>query len=176
MESIIILAVLYFVFKSLTKKGNNVWNTLKTKIEEASDAQTGQTARPNTPVTRRHAERKAEPFNPIATKTNESGAAYVPIQPTIRANNAQYADSGSMSTLSQEGARSAEGTNSAEGTQTQGDPGKRLSATATVYAIGEAENTSVPILPAHWNTNAMAQAAVLSIVLERPRKWGDRIG
>ena len=162
MESIIVLAIIYFVFKSFAKKGGNFWNTVKAKIDEVTEAQTSPPVRQNATKTR-SAQRKPAAAQPEQRPTTEGSAAYVPIQPTIRANNEQFGSQGSMNVMSPEGTRSLEGMDTGNVL-----PNQMRASSLAAYALDEPQTAGAPILPALWNVNTMAQAVVLSIVLEKP--------
>ena len=163
MESIVILAIIYFVFKAMTKKGGNVWDAVKAKIDAATDTQTNQHVSQHPPKVKRTAPTPEKIRQ--AQSGAEGSAVYVPIKPTIQANNAQYTDQGSMGAVTQEGTSSYEGMGTGNAV-----PNQMKASSLTAYALDEPIRESMPVLPLQWNGNTMAQAVVLSIVLERPYK------
>jgi hypothetical protein len=191
-EGIIILLILYFVFKKIAQRGKQI-------IGKTDAANQGNPSPTRVQTVREPQIIHRKPVNVIPPKAQtmmsqtQSNEHYQPIQPMISLGGNLHPYSGSLSAVSTEGSASPAGIASEEGTAiptvtanlegsvaTEGAvsdeggkmlPDSLLSSGNHAYAFTENEQVCA-VIPAEWNRDAFVQGIVMKEILDRPRRRG----
>lgn len=180
MEGILVLAILYFVFKALAKKGGELLNGSRRPegaAEETRDPSAQSSARPAATQRTQRTQPQSAQMRPAprADRAPEGSVAYSVITPNVQVGRAQEPYSGSMGSLTQEGRASREGGASQEG-MADNSPGKLRRSQETAAAALIPEDTLIQVLPPTLGANQLVQGFVMGEILGRPRKWSDHRG
>ena len=193
MEGIIIIAILYFIFKSIAQKGKANWNMAKERSSTGGAVQTSDVQQ-KAPKTR-----NAQPQRKAATQSTptqmNAAVEHRTIAPTVKVDSQLSAYATNIganpltSRVSPEGRASNEGTGSSEGTpymqnfiSTEGSAASELSLEQSrdhmqsAYTIDTADNDALQVLPNHWSGNDIVRAVVMSEILKRPQGRSDYRG
>lgn len=180
MEGLIVLAVLYFLFRAIARKGREVTaNANRGNRAPVTAATPGkpqnQPVRPASPTPPRPAAPRPTQRTVPATRprmqtalenaSTEGEAAYKPIQPSVRLNATLGPYAGSLGDTPMEGLPSSEGTDTCDPTL---EHGRTFTPRVAAYAMG-AERPTEPVLPEAWNAKALVQGVVMQEILNRPR-------
>lgn len=180
MEGLIVLAVLYFLFRAIARKGREVAGTARRDSGAPMTAATpgkpqnqpvrhASTATPRPeaprPVQRAIPATKPRMQTALENASTEGEAAYKPIQPSVRLNATLGPYTGSMGATPMEGLPSLEGSDTCDPSL---EHGRTFTPRVAAYATGEQRPTE-PVLPEAWNAKALVQGVVMQEILNRPR-------
>jgi hypothetical protein len=184
-EGIIFLAVIYFIFSAIVKKSKKAgWDSNRTQGNSGVNRAAPETVRVTKP-SRKSAPQSA-PMS-VFTPLSPVRESYQPITSTLRVGETLEAYTGSLGGQSTEGKASAEGKTSADGkvipegeTSSEGGvstEGGEVFDYETIYgeragtaAYAAAKNeTTLRVLPEHWDQNALTQAVVMHEILASPK-------
>ncbi len=178
MEGLIILLVIYFVFKSIVKRFRaysgkagpadaNVMPIMRTQSVRESQIKVHR-AVTDAPTQKQTVMMPLRPNEP-----------YQPIQPTLIPGDGQRGNSGSLggsstegrtlltSNLSSEGKSSLEGLTSDEGGEVFTN--SVLHGGMLAYELGNNADTAI-VLPEVWNRDTLIQGIVMKEILDRPKR------
>ncbi|MEA4928850.1 MAG: hypothetical protein VB104_09255 [Candidatus Limiplasma sp.] len=175
MEGLIVLAVLYFLFRAIARKGREVTANVRRGNEAPMSAatpvkpQSAPVKRANPPAPR-PTQRALPTTKPrmqtaLENASTEGEAAYKPIQPSVRLNATLGPYTGSMGATPMEGLPSMEGSDTCDPSL---EHGRTFTPRVAAYAMGEQQPTE-PVLPEAWNAKALVQGVVMQEILNRPR-------
>ena len=175
MEGLIVLAVLYFLFRAIARKGREVTANANRDSRAPVTATTpgkprSQLGKPASPTPPRPTQRslpttKLRMQTMLENASTEGDAAYKPIQPSVRLNATLGPYAGSLGDTPMEGLPSSEGTDTCDPTL---EHGRTFTPRVAAYAMG-AERPTEPVLPEAWNAKALVQGVVMQEILNRPR-------
>ena len=186
MEGIIIIAVLYLVFKAIAKRSKAVWDTEAEQTKEPAVTQTSQpgpikfSRQPFAAQQRPQAQRQTPP--PPSPSPGE-GSARRPMTPNVQVDNTRKPYVGSMGIAMVEGRLAADSTLSTEGrASSEGESTYSNSMANTynearlAYQLDQPESSAESILPVSFGANDMIRAVVMSEILAKPYQWSDTNG
>ena len=174
MEGLVVLAVLYFVFRAIARKGREVADSVRRG--NGAPVSAAPPAKPQSapvkraiPPTPRPTQRALPTTKPrmqtaLENASTEGEAAYKPIQPSVQLNATLGPYTGSLGASPMEGLPSMEGSDTCDPTL---EHGRTFTPHVAAYAMG-GEGTSEPVLPEAWNAKALVQGVVMQEILNRP--------
>lgn len=180
MEGLIVLAVLYFLFRAIARKGSEgAANARRGNGAPMTAASPGNPQSPPVrhinpstprPAAPRPAQRAIPTTRPrmqtaLENASTEGEPAYKPIQPSVRLNATLGPYTGSLGASPMEGLPSSEGTDTCDPTL---EHGRTFTPHVAAYAIG-GEQASEAVLPEVWNAKSLVQGVVMQEILNRPR-------
>ena len=177
MEGLVVMGILYLVFKSLIKRAKTVQQQFgATKPAGAETTAATQAKKPQVSQSVKTQARPKAPAAPRPAESTEGEAVYRPIQPMVQVSPKREVPQGSLFAPEPEGRASSEGVGSGEGTDTcEPSLGHSRITPRLVYATRQAE-PAMDVLPASWNGETVVQAVVMNEIFNRREGWSKRNG
>lgn len=178
MDGLIILAVIFLIFRAVTQKMRQVNANAQPSVNQTR--RSDEAHKPTTPVNRNV--RDAQPqkrATMVSSMKGEGEAVFVPIKPTVTVDNVRRTYAGSMGSTGNEGVslpgmQSSEGVATCQGMDTCDPALLNGRSQVGVTAQAQEEPPALQVLPEYWTEDELVRGFVMSEILKRPDEWSGR--